>query len=144
MAYTAPTPATFKIRYPAFVDTDDATIQYWLTDAERIVGAPADSEWATSAAPIAVMLYAAHELTKQGLPGTGGASEPAGITSLRSGALTIAFSDDAAKASLSGWYDSTSYGREFAAMLKRQRGGIRLTTPGTPDYGSYSARHSLR
>ena len=136
MAYTAPTPATLKIRYPAFVDVPDATIQYWLDDAVRIVGTPTGSDWLAADAPIGLMLYAAHELTKQGIGASAtGLDVPAGVTSLRSGALSIGLSDDAAKASLSGGYERTAYGREFYLLLKQNRGGMRTTNAGVPDYG---------
>lgn len=136
MAYTAPTPATMKIRYPAFADVADATLQYWLDDAVRIVGTPSGSDWLEADAPIGLMLYAAHELTKQGIgTSAAGLDIPAGVTALKSGALSISLSDDAAKASLSGGYDSTQYGREFLDLLKRNRAGTRTTNAGVPDYG---------
>lgn len=136
MAYTAPTPATMKIRYRAFAAVDDATLQYWLDDAVRIVGTPSGSDWLAADAPIGLMLYAAHELTKQGIGASAiGLDIPAGVTSIKSGALSIGLSDDAAKASLSGGYASTQYGCEFLDLLKRNRGGMRTTNAGVPDYG---------
>lgn len=136
MAYTAPTPATLKIRYPAFVDVPDATIQYWLDDAVRIVGTPTGSDWLAAEAPIGLMLHAAHEMAKQGLGVTPGAiAVPDGVTSLKSGALAIGLDAEAAKLSLSGGYERTAYGREFYLLLKQNRGGMRTTNAGVPDYG---------
>ena len=117
MAYTAPTPAALKARYPAFAAVLDATVQYWLTDAERFV----DQTWREGDYAVALMACAAHHMA-MGNIGAAGAI-PAGVTNFKSGTFSATLSDKAASAT---GFDATVYGREYRALQRRNFGGPRI------------------
>lgn len=120
MAYDKPTPADLRLRYPAFAEVDDATVQYWLTDAERVVS----NSWIEADYAPAIMAYAAHRMAELGLGASAiGGGLPAGVTRFRSGAMDVAVSE--AVAGRTG-FDATVYGREFVALRRRNAGGPRL------------------
>jgi hypothetical protein len=123
MAHIAPSPADLKARHAAFGAVADEVVQLWLTDAERFV----DSGWLEDDYAPALISLAAHNMALQGL---GVAALPAGVTRFRSGAMDVAISTEAASASAGGGYRATSYGREFAALLRRNHGGPRLAGGG--------------
>lgn len=125
MAYTAPPPATLKLRYPAFSAVPDATVQYWLTDAQRFV----DQSWSEVDYAPAIMAAAAHGMTVEGI-GVAASSIPAGVTRFRSGSMDVAFSEAAATASVEGGWKATRYGLEYLALLARNRGGARVVGGG--------------
>lgn len=131
MPYTKPTPAELKIRYPAFAAVDDATVQYWLTDAERF----ADESWPieTDYAP-ALIAAAAHHMMRGKVAGiAGGAVEAVastGVTSFKSGTFSASFSESAATQAAEGGWQSTEYGREYYLLLIRNKSGPRITDPG--------------
>lgn len=115
--------ATLKLRYPAFADVADATLEYWITDAERIV----TDAWFEADREPATLTLAAHNAALAGvLPKEGAAALPTGVTSFRSGTFSATISDTAVSAQIAGGYASTKYGQEFEAMLRRNRGGPRL------------------
>jgi len=120
LAHVPPTVEDFRTRYPSFTGASDATVQYWMTDAERYV----TTAWAEEDYAPAIMAYAAHQLALSGLDGAGGGAQRAGgMTSFRSGSLSVSFSDKAAAAWASGSWDASRYGAEFRAMLRRNRAG---------------------
>ena len=122
MAYTAPTPADLKARYPAFAAVADATVRVWLDDAATDCALFPEDVRAR-----AEMAYAAHKLAAQGL-GTG--AIPAGVTSFKSGTFSATVSDGIA--SLTG-FNSTTYGREFTALRRAYFSGpIMAWTPPEP------------
>lgn len=125
--HAAPTPANLIQAYPAFAAIAPGTIRYWLTRAAQSV----DTSWVEADFPYAIMALAAHYMAEQGL-GTGGQAAgmlAAGITGFKSGALDVRFSDKASTAAASGGFGSTSYGREFQMLVRRNRGGPRVTEP---------------
>jgi hypothetical protein len=115
MAYTAPTLADFRTRYPAFDAVADGTVQVWLDegDAETVTWPDADRFRA-------VMLYAAHKLSASGL---GQGAVAAGVTSFKSGTFSASVSD--AAASRTG-FAATPYGRDYLELMRRIFGGARL------------------
>lgn len=123
MPYTIPTAADLKVRYPGFAPVADATVNYWITDARRLV----TEAWIEADYPIALMLHAAHELAMSGLEAGDAAGLPQGVTRFRSGSMDVAFSDSLAGAT---GYQATRYGREFLIYLKRNRGGAIVVSPG--------------
>lgn len=137
MAYTAPTPQTLQLRYPAFAGVDDAVIQYWLDDAVRSV----DESWAEGDFQPARMALAAHMMAMQGLGASEGAALrlPAGVTRFRSGAMDVQVSDSVAIAATKGGYEATRYGQEYLQILRRNKGGPTvITSPIVPtDYYGY-------
>lgn len=115
MAYTVPTAASFKARYPAFAAVDDATVDYWIEDAQRIV----TTAWIEADYSPAILAYAARELSKPGRVASTGIASLAekGVTSLKSASFSATF-DPAAVAKL-----ASGYADDFATYLRRNRGG---------------------
>lgn len=131
--YAKPLPTHLKMRYPAFSAVDAATIQYWLTDAERSV----DTSWGEGDYAAALMALAAHNMTLAGLGADAAAiaSVPIGITQMRSGSLGLSFTNEAANARMTGDFTATRYGQEYQLLLRRNRGGPSVTDSGVPvDY----------
>ncbi len=121
MAYTAPTAYDLKVRYPAFVDLDDAPITYWLAEAAEDCALFPETTRAR-----AEMAWTAHRLAEQGL---GAGAVPQGVTSFKSGTFSATVSD--AVAGLTG-FDATVYGREFVALRRAAFAGPRMAwTPPT-------------
>lgn len=115
MAYTAPTAATLKARYPAFASVADATVDYWLAEAaEDCAG------WPDSLRARGEMALAAHRMAELGIVA---GTVPAGVTSFKSGTFSATVSDGVA--SRTG-YDATVYGREFRQLARSVFGGPRL------------------
>lgn len=122
MSYTVPTAASFKVRYPAFTAVDDATVDYWIADAQRIV----TEAWIEADYQPAIMALAAHSMLKAGVEVASsqvGAMAAKGVTQFRSGSFSVGFDASAAARRSGTGYDSTDPGAEFAVMLRRNRGG---------------------
>ncbi|MGE7204912.1 DUF4054 domain-containing protein [Sphingomonas sp. NPDC019816] len=121
------TPADLKMRYPAFENVDDTRIQYWLTDADRYV----TDAWGADADP-ARLAYAAHKLVLSKAPGIADDSDlavlgiPTGVTKFKSASMDVQISEAASNRSLSSGWDATTYGEEFAVILRRNTGGPML------------------
>lgn len=120
MAYTAPTAADLKTRFPRFADVADAIVDAALAEAARFV----DESWTEGDFKLARMLYAAHTMTLDGL-GTGYEAEAAasgstGFTRIKSGSLELSRPDAAAMAV---GFDQTTYGQRFKALLRANKGG---------------------
>lgn len=135
MAYTAPTSTDLKARYPAFAAVDDATIDYWLTDALRFV----DETWTEGDYAPALMAMAAHNMVTAGVAGIAGGDQGSmlanGVTDFQSGAVRLRFSDEAVKVAVAGGYASTRYGLEYASLLRRNKGGPMVVGGGVVPYG---------
>lgn len=125
MAYTPATPAGLKARYAAFAAVSDDTIQYWLTDSLRSV----DASWIEGDRAVAEMALAAHNMEGNGVAGISGAivGIPAGVERFRSGDMDVSFNGDAIKAQVEGGYGASKYGLEFQALLRKSKGGTRIT-----------------
>lgn len=124
MAFTEPTPADLKTRYPAFADVADATVQTYLDDTATSV----DGSWREADYIPAKVAKAAHEMA---LAGIGARSEvdgyaAAGLTSVKSGAFDVSFSAAKVARASGGTLDATPYGQAFRRILKRNKGGPRL------------------
>jgi hypothetical protein len=134
--YAKPLPGHLTARYPAFADVATGTIRAWLTDAERFV----TTAWDEGDYAAGLMSLAAHNMALAGL-GTDAAAlvgAPAGLTRMKSGSLELGFTDAAANARMSGGYDSTRYGAEYALLLRRNRGGPYVAPTGVlPDYAPF-------
>jgi hypothetical protein len=139
--YAKPLPPHLKQRYPAFADVDAGTVQYWLTDAERSV----DTSWSEGDYAAGLMALAAHNMALAGY-GTDAAKLaviPAGVSRFKSGSLDVTLTDASANARMGASYDSTRYGQEYLALLRRNRGGPlvgdtgALPTPGYPYPAGY-------
>lgn len=129
MAYTVPTAAQLKMRFPAFAAVDDPTVEYWLTDAQAIV----KTSWIEADYAPAMMSLAAHNMALQGLGTSGGAVAglgAMGVTDFKSAAMSVSFDAETIRAKSAGGYSSTVYGNAFAVYLRRNRGGP-FTVSGT-------------
>lgn len=128
MAYTAPTAADLKARFPAFAAVDDAVIDGALTEAVRRV----DETWPEEDFATGRLLYAAHVLAMDG-HGAGveaeAMAEGAGLYKRRkAGGSEIEFADGVAgSGAVSGELGSTSYGRRFKALARALFAGPRVT-----------------
>lgn len=135
MAYVEPTAADLKARYPAFAAVDDATIDYWLTDAHRFV----DQSWTESDYGPALIAVAAHNMVRAGVPGIAGGDTSgfaaAGVTSFKSGTFSAEISEKVVEQAAAGGWGGTSYGQEYLALLRRNRPGVGVTAPGVPVCG---------
>lgn len=120
MAYTAPTASDLIARFPAFAAVDTDVISTALDEAANA----SDDSWVTEVDyRLARMLYAAHNLTIDG-HGTGMMAEMAsagalGFSRVKSGELE--FQADASGGA--GGISSTTYGRRYMELLRRNRGG---------------------
>jgi hypothetical protein len=131
--YAKPLPGHLVARYPAFADVATGTIRAWLTDAERFV----TTAWAEGDYAAGLMSLAAHNMALAGLETDAAAlvGVPAGLTRMKSGSLELGFTDQAANARMSGGYDSTRYGAEYALLLRRNRAGPLVAPTGVlPQY----------
>lgn len=125
MPYATPSPDSFKLRFPEFDDLDDGRVSYWLADASDTD--VKQSDWEGKPGERAAMLYAAHNLAVQGAGASSDSDVPAGVTALRSGALSLSFDAQHVRDVASGGYASTAYGKQFLALVRAYRGGIRVT-----------------
>lgn len=133
MAYSVPTSADLKVRYPGFSTVADATVNYWIADAQRVV----TEAWIEADYPIAIMLHAAHEMATAGLEAGDVAALPQGVTRFRSGSMDVGMAESLASAT---GYQATRYGREFLVYLKRNRGGAIVVSPGRVPAGAVYPR----
>lgn len=124
MAYTPPTAADFKLRFPAFGSVPDEQIGAALDDAASV----ADDGWSDADRRKAVMLQAAHDMTQNGI-GTGAEAELAkagalGFTSFRSGQLQLDRSEASAATASGDPLTQTSYGRQLLDLIRRRFSGV--------------------
>ncbi|MGE7415445.1 DUF4054 domain-containing protein [Methylobacterium tarhaniae] len=125
MAWTEPTAADLRARFPAFAGVADAAIALALAEALAQV----DDTWPDAIRTSGALLYAAHVLT---LDGQGGGVEAEiakagalGFTSFRSGSLSL--DRGAAAGGGSGSSDpleQTSYGRRFLELVRARFPGV--------------------
>lgn len=128
MANTPPSVVDFRARYPEFEGVQDSRVQYWMTDALRIVM----PDWLDSDFEVAILAYAAHQLALQGEGAGSGAGVglPGGLTSFRSASMSVGVSEKVASALASGQWSATRYGADFELYLRRNRGGPVVVSSG--------------
>ena len=124
MAYTVPTAANLKARFPAFAAVPDQTVTAAIERAQRQV----DQSWTEGDYGEGIMLYAAHDMTLDGL-GTGADAQAnaqglSGFRSIRSGSLSLERASGAGSGDSAG-IESTSYGQRFARLRRQNRAGPR-------------------
>lgn len=118
MAYVKPTPADIKALYPAFASVPDATLQIYIDRA------PIDDSWFESDYTQAIELWVAHTMTLNGLGTNEAATQAAsGVKSISSGGLSVSFAES--KSSDDGGWGGSIYGKQFYALLRRNKGGPR-------------------
>ena len=116
MPYEVPTAANLKARFPAFAAVADEAIVMAITEASGRV----DRTWPETDFQPAILLYAAHVLTLDGL-GTSTEAQLAGFRRLKIGSLELESATAAASASSSPLLQ-TGYGRRFAELARQVRG----------------------
>jgi hypothetical protein len=109
MAYTVPTAAEVKARFPAFAAVGDPVVDSAIAEAQRQV----DATWTEGDYTLGIMLYAAHVLASEG-QGTDVATQLAGFKRVKIGPLDL--ERDTSQAAQAGGLESTSYGVRFAAL----------------------------
>lgn len=120
MAYVAPTPTTFKARFPEFTPVSNDLIAVVLAEAIAQVG----ETWLERDRARAQMLLAAHTLTMEGEPGRStsgqGGAGTGTVKRRKVGDVEVEFNGFGSTSS--GGYNgfgSTSYGQEFAALMRK-------------------------
>ena len=137
MAYTLPTIADFRARFPRFTVevVADPLVQMALDRGARNV----DTTWTEGDYAEAIMLYAAGWLTTQGLGGgaeaQAAANGAAGFKVMKSGALTLERFDNAGASAGGDPVLNTADGAAFAALRKQNLGGPRVAGGGYPAAG---------
>lgn len=124
--------STFIAAFPSFAAVSGASIAYWMSRASRIV----DDGWPDGDRDHARMLLTAHLLTQQGQGASAEAeafaSGAARFKRIRSGALDLDQFDQSNEDDLS----TTTYGRQFKALLQIVKGGPRVTATGSLPWGT--------
>lgn len=131
MPYESPSVNDFITQFPRFSTVDPLTIQPFMTEAANHV----DESFTEGDFRFGLMLYTAHLLTLEGL-GSGQEAKSflggtADLKVIRSGALTVERFEKSRNDSV---IMLTSYGKRFAELRYRNRGGMRSTGQnfGTP------------
>lgn len=129
MAYTQPTTADFKARYPQFASVSDALVQLVLDESAPLVG----ESWLERDRRPALMLLVAHKLTLEGEPGrsttiaAGGVWSDLGVMKRRKvGDTEVDYQNANERLGTGGigtvgkaGYELTPFGREFQTYLRR-------------------------
>lgn len=126
MAFVEPTPADIKLDFPAFAAVDDTIIQRRIDRTAIYV----DQYWLETDYTWAKELLTAHWLQTEGLGTSGQAATFAanGVTRFKSGDLDVALSDTAG--ANAGEFSGSVYGRQFAALLRKNKGGPYVASAG--------------
>lgn len=122
--YVEPTAAHLIAAFPEFADVPKATIDNYLRRAARSV----DDSWLEGDFADARMLLAAHLMT---ISGVGASAEAkavsngfAGFKSIKSGSLSLERADGGKGGA---GFDASRYGQQFKSLLRRNKGGPRVT-----------------
>lgn len=131
--YDMPRPSDLIDRYPAFAAVPYQTISIHLNDALSGV----DTSWQQPDYAPAIVALAAHNMSLLGLGDEGEISgyRRAGVSSLRDGAFSVSFNDKCVGAASGGKFNATPYGRQYAVLLRRNKGGPRLVGGAAPPDG---------
>ena len=127
MALPEVTPAQFKQIKTQFAAIADEIVQLYLNMARRA----ADDSWDADDYPLAIMHYACHLMTIEGL-GTDAASKShskgmADLQTIKSADVTLTrFQSAASTTKYSEWLASTPCGKQYAFMLRMNRSGPRV------------------
>ena len=123
MAYTIPTASELKAAFPAFAAVPDATVDFWIERATRLV----DQTWFEEDYTFAIMLLACHYMVGAGL-GTGAEAEinaqgMSAFQTIRSGQLTLSKGATSQSDESMGEWAGTIYGKQFYWLLRRNKPG---------------------
>jgi hypothetical protein len=119
LAYVVPTAAILKARFPAFAAVDDAVVTSAIAEGTGRV----DTTWPEADYQIAIMLFAAHTMTLDGL-GTSTEAQLLGFTTLKISSLELQRSAGSKETGALGSLESTSYGVRFKQLVRKNFPGI--------------------
>lgn len=127
MAYAAVTPALFKEVKPQFSASTDQAVQLYLNAAGRVV----DESWDEEDYPLAIIAYACHLMTIDGLGTDAGSkafkSGREDMQTIKSADITLVrFAKAAGSTPYTDWLNSTQCGKQFAFMLRLSKAGPRV------------------
>ena len=112
------TTSSFKIRFPEFVSVDDARIQLFLDDALIILNSV---YWGVKY-DLGVNYYVAHKLAlaikAENAGGSGSAGGGGAISGRSVDGTSVSYATATPKDGQEAYYNQTSYGREFWALMK--------------------------
>lgn len=120
MAYTAPTAAEVKARYPEFANVSDPRVAAFIEEANRFV----DDSWLEADYKIAIQALTAHMMAAEGLlnpdGGTpaGGTTGPVRSETLGDASITYADRSTAASGEFDADLDTTPYGVRFKKIRR--------------------------
>lgn len=116
MAYTLPTPATFKLRYPEFAGISDASVQLVLDEAIASVG----ETWLEKDRARAQMLLAAHTLSLMpSINAVAGGTINAGAVKRRKvGDVETEFVGSVGNSTTHAGFGASTYGQEYYRLLR--------------------------
>lgn len=134
MAHEIPTAADLIARYPAFATVAPATIDIHISDA---AANGVDTSWLEDDYAPAIAALAAHNMALLSIGDHGEAAtwRAQGLTNVRSGGFSASFSEKAASTAAGGGLDATPYGRSYALLLRKNKGGPRLVGGGVVPEG---------
>jgi Protein of unknown function (DUF4054) len=137
--YANASASTLKAAFAKFASVSDATVEFWLERARRLV----DQSWTEGDYAMGQMLLACHYMTREGL-GTGTEAQIAAeglgeFTSVKSGQFSFTRKENSGDGSAdAGSMSATSYGRQWLTLCRINRGGARITPTGSvPDASLY-------
>lgn len=134
MTLAPPALSDFRAEYPAFSGVADETVTYWLNRATSEV----DESWPIiTDRGLAMMAVAAHYMAIRSVEGLGDGEITAllasGVTDFQSGGregFRVSFAPSAYEQTLSGDWGATLPGQEYLRLLRRNKGGPRVSAPG--------------
>lgn len=131
--YETPRPRDLVARYPAFHAVPYDTIQIYINDALTVV----DTTWLAADYPLAIIAFAAHNMTLIGLGEMSQAQQHArgGVSSIRDGAFSVSFNDKCVQGLNDGSLKSTVYGQTYRNLLRRNKAGPRVIGSPVVDAG---------
>lgn len=124
MPYTLPTVEEFRTRFPVFENAEDEQIDALLLEASASV----DKTWVEADYQPAIMYLTAHLLaTDSSLEGDEVGAGGAGIVASESfGGMSVSYvkNGGASSGGYTSEYASTSYGRRYLGLLKRNKPAV--------------------
>lgn len=119
MTVAAPTVSSLKLRFPEFVDVDDAVVEFAIEEAKLEVG----DSWPSGAGVALTYLSAHYVAASVARASSGGDGSNGRVKSESIGRLSITYAEDSKAAATVDDKDSTSYGRRYLEILSANFSG---------------------
>ena len=123
MPYELPTADQFRTRFPEFAEEEDARLDALILEASGQV----DTSWVEADYQPAIMYLAAHLLAGDNAAAEeseSGGSGDGNISSENFGPLSVSYDNSSSNSDSQSGYTSTSYGRRYLALLKKNKPAI--------------------